>query len=189
MFDEWGDILRPPHCTTQAAVKANKNQTRGPLVLYRSPECWGDAELKQNWKYMNTQCFISCHPYRSIRKQIWPCHKNGQGQPRVVISKKAPVHGHTATWYKFWQHFKAFVIPIILYHFQRDPFCLIILYDILFYFKHVYIAPGQEETALGDNVFDRSRRILPLWSLVACFKIKHCPLIFMHTFSWFYICI
>ena len=45
------------------------------------------------------------------------------------------------TWYKFWQHFKAFIIPIILYQFQKDPFCLIILYDILFYF-----IPGQEET-------------------------------------------
>ena len=29
--------------------------------------------------------------------------------------KKAPGHGHTTTWYKFWQHFKAFIIPIILY--------------------------------------------------------------------------
>ena len=45
--------------------------TRGPLVLYRSPECWGYAELEQTWKFMSTQCCISCHPYRSIKKQIW----------------------------------------------------------------------------------------------------------------------
>ena len=25
MFAAWGDVLRPPHCTTPAAVKANKN--------------------------------------------------------------------------------------------------------------------------------------------------------------------
>ena len=25
MVDVWGDVLRPPHCTTPAAVKANKN--------------------------------------------------------------------------------------------------------------------------------------------------------------------
>ena len=68
-------------------------------------------------------------------------------------------HGHTTTWYKFWQQFKAFSIPIILYQFQKDPFCLIILYDILFYFIHVYIAPGQGETTLGDNFFDGSRKI------------------------------
>ena len=24
-------------------------------------------------------------PYKSIRGQIWPCHKIGQGQPRVII--------------------------------------------------------------------------------------------------------
>ena len=24
---------------------------------------------------MSTQCCISCRPYRSIRKQMWPCHK------------------------------------------------------------------------------------------------------------------
>ena len=46
------------------------------------------------------------------------------------------------TRYKFWQHFKAFITPIILYQFQNDPFCLTVLYDILFYFMHVYIAPG-----------------------------------------------
>ena len=55
----------------------------------------------------------------------------------------APGHGHTTT----------FIIPIILYRFQKDPFCVIILYDILFYFIHVYIAPGQEETPLVDILF------------------------------------
>ena len=57
------------------------------MVLYRSPECWGYAELEQTWKYISTQCWISFHPRRSIQKQIWPCHKNGHGQPRVIIWK------------------------------------------------------------------------------------------------------
>ena len=59
--------------------------TRGPLVLYCSPECWGYVELEQTWKYINTQCCVSFHPCRSIRKQIWPCHKNSQGQPKIII--------------------------------------------------------------------------------------------------------
>ena len=58
--------------------------TRGPLVLYRSPEGIGYAEFKQTWKYM-TICCIRSHPYRSGRKEIGPCHKNGQGQPSVII--------------------------------------------------------------------------------------------------------
>ena len=45
-------------------------------------------ELEQTWKYMSTQSCISCHPYRSLREQIWPCHKNGQSQPRVIIWTK-----------------------------------------------------------------------------------------------------
>ena len=94
-------------------------------------------------------------------------------------------HAHTTTWYKFWQHFKAFVIPIILYQFQKDPFCLIILYDILFYFMHIYIAPGQEETTLGDIFFlmeaEKSYHF-DHWS-GRMFKKITMPSDFMHTFS------
>ena len=50
------------------------HNTRGPLVLYQSLVCIGYAELEQAWKHM-TICCISFHPRRSIRKQIWPCHK------------------------------------------------------------------------------------------------------------------
>ena len=31
MVDVRGDVLRPPHCTTPAAVKTNKNQKLDPL--------------------------------------------------------------------------------------------------------------------------------------------------------------
>ena len=83
---------------------------RGPLVLYRSPECWGYVELEQTWKYISTQCCISFHPCRSIRKQIWLCHKNCQGQPKVIIwnivSTRVPdavyqVSKSSASW--FWR--------------------------------------------------------------------------------------
>ena len=71
---------------TQCSFKLST--TRGPLVLYRSPECWIRIDLEI--QYMGTQCCIICHPYRSIRKQIWLCHKNGQDQHRVIIWKKSP---------------------------------------------------------------------------------------------------
>ena len=58
------------------------------------------------------------------------------------------------------QHFKAFIIPIILYQFQKNPFCLIILYDILFYFIHV--PQGKRRQPLGDNFFDGNRKVLSL---------------------------
>ena len=68
----------------------------------------------------------------------------------------APGHGHTTTWYKFWQHFEAFIIPTILYHVQKDPLCM-------------YIASGQEQTSQGQN-FDVNRKALPLCPFVASFK-------------------
>ena len=40
-----------------------------------------------------------------------------------------------------------------LYQFQKDPFCLNISYDILFYFICIYIAPAQGETTLGESFF------------------------------------
>ena len=54
----------------------NLIKTRGSLVLYRSPECIGYAELEQAWKYM-TVCCVSFDPCRSISEHIWPYHKNG----------------------------------------------------------------------------------------------------------------
>ena len=120
------------------------------------PKCFSDKKLKPGplvrFAHLSAEDMLN---YQH-QEQIWPCHKNGQGQPRVIIWKKAPGHGHTITWYKFWQHFIAFIIPIILYQFQKDPFCFIICYDILFYFIHEYKAPRQEETTLVLKQTERS---------------------------------
>ena len=45
------------------------SSTRGPLVLYRSLECWGYAELEQTWKYISTQCCISFHHAEAFRNK------------------------------------------------------------------------------------------------------------------------
>ena len=37
-----------------------------------------------NNSFWKIQCF-TFFPYKSIRDQIWPCHKIGQGQPSVII--------------------------------------------------------------------------------------------------------
>ena len=79
------------------------------------------------------------------------------------------------------------VAPITTYQFQKDLFCLIILY-ILVYFIHVYIAPGPQDKRRQPwgQFFDGSRKVLSLWSLVACCKKIALPSDFMHIFSWFY---
>ena len=75
-------------------------QPRGPVVLCRSPECWRYAELEQAWKY-KTICCISFHSCRSIKKQIWPRHKNGQGQPKVIIWTNLVVLEYPMLYTKF----------------------------------------------------------------------------------------
>ena len=147
-------------------------ETRGPLVLYRSPECWRYAELEQTWKYKSTQDSISCHPYRSIRNKSDPVIKWSWSTQGHRL-KKAPGHGHTITWYKFRQHFKACIIPIILYQFQKELFCLIILYDILFHFIHVYKAPGNnwmqaERSYHFDHWLHVSKNSSVLTNVICC---------------------
>ena len=95
----------------------------------------------------------------------------------------APRHGHKTTCYKLWQHFKAFIIPISLYQFQKDPFGLIVLYNILLYFIHVCIAPGQGDTTHGDIFMEAE--MSSLWSLVAYFQNISLPSDFMHIFHDF----
>ena len=80
------------------------HRTRGSLVLYRSPECWGYVELEQTWKYISTQCCISFHPCRSIQTQIWPCRKIGQGQLRVIIWTNLKVLEYPMLHTKFQGH-------------------------------------------------------------------------------------
>ena len=70
------------------------------MVLYCSPECIGYVELEQARKYM-TICF---YPFRSIRKQIWPCHKNNQGQPSVIIWINLVVLEYLMLYTKFQGH-------------------------------------------------------------------------------------
>ena len=45
------------------------------MVLYRSSECWGYTEFEQTWKYMNTQCSISCHPKKALGNKFDPVIK------------------------------------------------------------------------------------------------------------------
>ena len=69
-----------------------------------------------------------------------------------------------------------------MYQFQNDPFCLIMLYDILFYFIHVCKAPGQEEATPGDNFVDASRKVFITLITDCMFQKVALPSDFMHIF-------
>ena len=111
-------------------------------------------------------------------EQIWHSHKNGQDQARVIIWKQPKAMGIQPLGSSSGSILKILLFPSFCTSYRKIPFCLIILYDILFYFIHIYIyiyiyiykASRQKETTLGDNFFDASSKVLSLWSLVACFK-------------------
>ena len=84
-----------------------------------------------------------------------------------------PGHGHITTWYKFWQYFKAFIIPNILYQFQEDPF----FYDLI----HVYSPRAVVDNPLRQNV-DVNRKALSLCPFVASLKKKSLKSYFIHIF-------
>ena len=97
----------------------------------------------------------------------WSCNAHltpglGQGERFVLFHNFKHAYSSRAWAYNHLVQvlaaFKAFIISIILYQFQKIPFASL-FYDILFYFIHVYIAPGQGETNLGDNIFDGNRKV------------------------------
>ena len=80
-------------------------ETRGPLILYRSPEFIGHAELETGLDIHDYIRCISFHPCRSIiKKQIWPCHKNVHGQPSVIIWTNLVVLEYPLLYTKFQGH-------------------------------------------------------------------------------------
>ena len=56
-------------------------------ICHLSAVCWIRTNLGIH-EYEYSMLYIICHPYSNIRKQSWLGHKNGQGQPRVIIWKK-----------------------------------------------------------------------------------------------------
>ena len=59
--------------------------------------------VSQEKSLWNIHCF-TFFPYKSIRKQIWPCRKIGQGQHRVIIWTNLVVFEHLMLHTKFQGH-------------------------------------------------------------------------------------
>ena len=95
--------------------------------------------------------------------------------------EQAQGHGHTTTRYKFWQHFKAFVIPSFCISSRKILFASLfyMVFCFISYMCTAYLALGQDETILGDNFVDGSRKVLSLWSLILCTLFHD----FLHVYS------
>ena len=156
------------------------NITRGPLVLYRSPECWGYAELEQTWQYKSTQCSISCHPYRSIRNKFVSVINMVKVNPGSSFEKKPQGIGIQPLGTSSGSILKLLLFPSFCTSSRKIPFVSLyyMIHCILFYFIHVYKAPEQKETTLGDNCFMQAERSYH-WSLGCMYQNNSSAL-------WFY---
>ena len=138
-----------------------------PFHCYFRHKITKNTETKTKWLQKNTETdhyrpknngigeifngIVKPEGQRSCNAHLTP--GPGQGERFCTVSQFQTGHVYTITWYKFWEHFKAFIISITLYQFQKDLFCLIILYDILFYFVHVHIAKWHGRQPLGTIFF------------------------------------
>ena len=60
-------------------------------------------QIIDNNSFWKINCF-TFFPYKSIRDQIWPCRKIGQGQPRVIVWTNLVVLEHPMLHTKFQGH-------------------------------------------------------------------------------------
>ena len=95
-----------------------KLQTRGPSVLYSSPECIGYAELEQAWIYM-TICCISFTHAEALGNKFWLSHKNGRQYSVIIWTNLVvleypfsvyQVSKSSACWFQRRRFFKVFTI-------------------------------------------------------------------------------
>ena len=62
----------------------NNQMTIGPISLtWVLRICW----IRTNFEIQEHSMLYKLSPIQKHQEQIWPCHKNGQGQPRVIIWK------------------------------------------------------------------------------------------------------
>ena len=142
--------MLPKSPVSTAATWIYNQRTIGPVSLtWVLRICWIRTHLEIHEHSM----FYKLSPIQKDLDQIWSCHKKKWSRStKGHHLKKAPVHGHTATCYKFWHHFKAFIILNILYQSQKDPFCLIILYDICF-ISYMYVKPQSKKRQPFGTIF------------------------------------
>ena len=76
--------------------KFNQTSIRPVSLTWVLRICWIRTNLEIHAQEHSILNKLS--PIQKHQEQIWPCHKNGQGQSRIIIWKKAPGHGHTTTW-------------------------------------------------------------------------------------------
>ena len=129
----------------------------GPLITWVLRICWN----RTNLEIQEHSMLYKLSPIQKHKEQIWPCHKNGQDQPRVIIWKKP----HGMDIQPLGSILKLLLFPSFCTSSRKIPFDSL-FYMIFCFISYMYIKPqGKKRQPLGTIFLMKAERSYQ------CFKI------------------
>ena len=164
-----------------------KNQMVGPLnqgtigpvsLTWVLRICW----IRTNLEIQEHSMLYKLSSIQKHQEQIWPRHKNGQGQPRVIIWKKPPGMGIQPLGTSSGSILKLLLFPSFCTSSRKIPFAS--LFHMIFCFiSYMYIkTQGKRRQPLGTIFLMQAKRFYHR-SLVVCLKKNSSALWFYAHFS------
>ena len=177
-------LCRPYLKNVQYILMKLHVNTRGLLVLYRSPECWGYVKIRCYWekKFKHSPRVEADNPLGS---KFWGQQK---GLITMVICCKPKTNLFNLWLYKtpgtkLWCQQKPLVTSVICYKFQKISLKSdFILFFFFFFFMilYMYIAPGQGWQALGDEILMQQEHLVT--SVICCKFQRNLFEVWFYTF-------
>ena len=179
----------------EANVIANVMNISKKFQLHPPNGLWGDDFLIYFCKFSLSVAMATNQIKRfgqnsyEHQEQIWPCHKNGQGQPRVIIWKyKAAGQGQTTRGDKILMSTETSCHFGHLLQVSKKSLWGLILYNFFHDYIHVYSPGAGAKIPLGMKFWCQHKHVV---TSVSCCKFKKnlFEVWFLQFFSWFYTCI
>ena len=128
-----------------------KKKNRGPLVLYRSPECWGYVKISGYWGKHSQEGLITMVICCKFKKESLQPQNLYTSFHDLINVYWPQVRGRQSQGTKFWCQQKPLVTLVICYKIQKHLF-EVWFYTIFFMILYMYIAPGQALTTPWDEI-------------------------------------
>ena len=151
----------------------------GPVTLiWVLRVCW----IRTNLEIQEHLMFYNLSSIQKHQEQIWPCYKNGQGQPRVFKKKKKKKKKKGMVVKSSGSILKLLLFPSFCTNSRKIPF-VSLFYMIFCFISCMYIKPQGKK----KQPFLCKQKGLIILITVAC--LKNSPALWLYAhFSWFYTC-
>ena len=125
-------------------------------------------------------------PIQKHQEQIWPCHKSGQGEPKVIIWKKPQGMGIQTLGTNSGYILKLLLFPSFCTSSRMIPFASL-FYMIFCFISYMYIKPqGKKRQPLATMFFDASRKDITLITGCTFQKNSSALWFYVHFFMFLY---